>query len=89
MNSRRLIRSPRRHKPSWGWGNCKAQCFGRLEVDDEFELHHLLHREISSLNAMITIIGDVGGSSRMVILRLRGGTVSLLRVNQPLAESAN
>ena len=37
---------------------------------------------------MITITGDVVGSSRIVILRSRGGTVSLLRVNdtsKPLA----
>src|SRR5262249_47943228 len=43
---------------------------------------------IQALGAIITIIGDVLGSSRMVILRSKGGTVSLVRENdtsKPLA----
>ena len=46
MNSRRLIRSPRRRAASTDSGKLDAERLGAFEVDDDFEFHGSLDREV-------------------------------------------
>ena len=62
MNSRRLIRSPRRRGRARR-RHVQAKSLGSLEVDDEFEFGRLLHREIGRLLALENSVDIVAGAA--------------------------
>src|SRR5437763_599070 len=49
-----------------GWGNGEAEGLGCLEVDDQLELHRLLHRQVGGFRPLEDAIHVVGGAAEEV-----------------------
>ena len=66
MNSRRLIRSPRRRGRAAIGGTVEAERLRSLQVDDHFEFGRCLHREVGRLFAFEDAIDIAGGAPKLV-----------------------
>ena len=48
--------------------NCQANLFCRLEVNDEFKLRRLLHRQIGRFRSLEDLVHVVGGLAEQVLV---------------------
>src|SRR5207245_1440358 len=48
------------------WGNRQPERLGSLEVDDQLELHRLLHRQVGGLGAFEDLVHIGGGAAEHV-----------------------
>ena len=69
MNSRRLIRSPRRRGRA-AWRHVEAERLGGLEIDHQFVLGRRLHRQVGGLLALEDAI-DVAGRAAVLVDDIR------------------
>src|SRR5262249_12930785 len=68
------------------WGYCDPERLGGLHVDDELELHRLLHRQVGGLGSLQNLIDVCSGAQGYITLALPIGheQATLGKLSRPL-----